>query len=139
MENFSSRLHQLMAGNSIGEFAKKLQISEPLLRKYLKGSDPGLSKARQIASNAGCSLEWLATGEGEPFNKQGSGLNLEMLELTLVLVDDVLKDVHPALTGGQRAKLVAASYEYVRTATKGEQLDKADAITFIRCIVSLCR
>ena len=45
-------------------FARKVGLSESLIRKYLKGAEPGFAKANQIALRANCSLEWLATGCG---------------------------------------------------------------------------
>jgi transcriptional regulator with XRE-family HTH domain len=48
----------------VSAFARKVGLSEALIRKYLKGAEPGLGKANQIAMGANCSLEWLATGCG---------------------------------------------------------------------------
>nr|WP_293382437.1 helix-turn-helix transcriptional regulator [Natronospirillum sp.] len=35
-------------------------LSESLVRKYLQGSEPTLSKARQIARNCNVTIDWLA-------------------------------------------------------------------------------
>lgn len=41
--------------------------SETMLRNYLKkGAVPGIDRATVMAKAAGASVEWLATGEGEP-------------------------------------------------------------------------
>lgn len=49
---------------SVSAFARKVGLSEALIRKYLKGAEPGLARANRIAMGANCSLEWLATGCG---------------------------------------------------------------------------
>ncbi|MBC8674027.1 helix-turn-helix transcriptional regulator [Aeromonas hydrophila] len=64
MDGFAERLQSLIGTGSISAFARKVGLSEALIRKYLKGAEPGLGKANQIAMAANCSLEWLATGCG---------------------------------------------------------------------------
>lgn len=54
------RLSILIGDQSTSAFARKVGLSESLIRKYLKGSDPSLSKAKQIAQRTGVSLNWLA-------------------------------------------------------------------------------
>ncbi|MEH6530723.1 MAG: helix-turn-helix transcriptional regulator [Photobacterium frigidiphilum] len=61
---FADRLKTLIGEESVSGFARRVDISEALIRKYLKGSEPSLTKANQIAIRANCSLEWLATGCG---------------------------------------------------------------------------
>lgn len=62
--SFALRLKSLIGEESVSGFARRVDISEALIRKYLKGSEPSLAKANQIAMKANCSLEWLATGCG---------------------------------------------------------------------------
>jgi phage repressor protein C with HTH and peptisase S24 domain len=61
---FADRLKNLIGEESVSGFARRVDISEALIRKYLKGSEPSFTKANQIAIRANCSLEWLATGCG---------------------------------------------------------------------------
>lgn len=61
---FATRLRILMGEMSVSAFARKVGLGEALIRKYLKGAEPGFAKANQIAMAANCSLEWLATGCG---------------------------------------------------------------------------
>jgi phage repressor protein C with HTH and peptisase S24 domain len=61
---FADRLKALIGEESVSGFARRVDISEALIRKYLKGSEPSFTKANQIAIRANCSLEWLATGCG---------------------------------------------------------------------------
>ncbi len=62
---FSDRLRIVLdAEESALAFARKSDVGESLLRRYLSGSEPGLDKLVRIASAASVRLEWLATGEG---------------------------------------------------------------------------
>lgn len=63
---FADRLRELIGTGSVSAFARRIELGESLVRKYLKGSEPTLSRASQIAQITGCSLEWLATGRGSP-------------------------------------------------------------------------
>lgn len=61
----ADRIKAVIAGN-VSAFSKKSGVGESLLRQYIAGSTPGLAKAAAIADAAGVSLNWLATGRGEP-------------------------------------------------------------------------
>ncbi|NLS59880.1 XRE family transcriptional regulator, partial [Vibrio aestuarianus subsp. francensis] len=50
--SFSTRLQELIGEESISGFARRVELSEGLIRKYLRGSEPSLSKANQIAMRA---------------------------------------------------------------------------------------
>lgn len=60
----ADRLKQLIGQQSTSAFARKVKLNESLIRKYLSGSDPSLSKAVQICEHCGISLNWFATGSG---------------------------------------------------------------------------
>lgn len=63
---FKCRLKKVMGGKSNRSFATECDISEMTLRRYLAGETfPPLDTLEKIASVAGCSLAWLASGEGE--------------------------------------------------------------------------
>jgi len=62
--SFADRLRELIGDSSVSAFARRVELGESLIRKYLKGSEPTLSRANQIADITGCSLEWLASGRG---------------------------------------------------------------------------
>ncbi|WP_108125561.1 helix-turn-helix domain-containing protein [Saccharospirillum mangrovi] len=66
--SFADRLRVLIGADSVSAFARRVELGESLIRKYLKGSEPTLSRAQQIAELTGCSLEWLASGRGSPDN-----------------------------------------------------------------------
>ena len=79
MDGFAERLQSLIGTGSVSAFARKVGLSEALIRKYLKGAEPGLGKANQIAMAANCSLEWLATGCGYLY-RQAEVVDREALE-----------------------------------------------------------
>jgi transcriptional regulator with XRE-family HTH domain len=64
-EEFKDRLLQIMGGASKRSFAEKCGISEGALRSYLKGeTTPDLDTLHAIADVGGCTLAWLAAGQG---------------------------------------------------------------------------
>lgn len=71
---FSERLRLLIDEQSTSAFARQVGLSESLIRKYLKGSEPSLSKAWQIARRTNTSLYWLAGAPepGEPRSNHAS-------------------------------------------------------------------
>ncbi len=58
--SFQNRLRSLIGNQTVSGFAREVGLSESLIRKYLQGSEPTLSKARQIARNCDVSIDWLA-------------------------------------------------------------------------------
>ncbi len=83
--SFSVRLLELIGDSSVSEFARRVGLGESLIRKYLKGSEPTLSRARQIADATRCSLEWLASGEGDPYH-QADVVDLSALKSALNII-----------------------------------------------------
>jgi phage repressor protein C with HTH and peptisase S24 domain len=61
---FARRLRVAIGNQSVLSFATKCGVSDNLIRKYLKGSLPGVDKLVTMAKTAGVTVEWLATGEG---------------------------------------------------------------------------
>lgn len=82
------RLKLLIADQSISAFARKVKMSESLIRKYLKGSEPSLQRAVQIAAECDVSLEWLATGRGKRQEHQQL-LNQAMKETLYITDSDI--------------------------------------------------
>ncbi len=63
---FKNRLSLAQEGMSGNAFAKKVGMSEAVIRDYLSGKTyPSLNRLAQIAKNCDISIEWLATGRGE--------------------------------------------------------------------------
>ncbi len=64
-DDFHTRLKRAIGSESVNSFAKKCDVSESLLRKYLSGDSlPGTKALVAISENARVSLEWLSTGRG---------------------------------------------------------------------------
>lgn len=64
-DTFKDRLKLAMNGESNYSFAEKCNLSEGTLRRYLRAdSFPPLDTLEVIANVSGCSLAWLASGEG---------------------------------------------------------------------------
>lgn len=84
-----------------------------MIRKYLNGSEPTLSRANQIARQANCSLEWLATGQGFQY-RQAEVVDMPALEEALMLALEQL-DADTPLSNEKALKLLVALYQYLRT------------------------
>jgi transcriptional regulator with XRE-family HTH domain len=113
--SFAERLKELIGQESVSGFARRVELSEALIRKYLKGSEPSLAKANQIAMKANCSLEWLATGCGYLYRQAEV---VDMLAYQMA---------HEAVLGSKLAdsdtlthrKLIIA-YQYLRATKKSD-------------------
>ncbi|WP_368165777.1 XRE family transcriptional regulator [Aeromonas sp. R9-1] len=129
MSGFAERLAVLIGEGSISAFARKVGLSEALIRKYLKGAEPGLAKANQIAMGANCSLEWLATGCGYLY-RQAEVVDREALLAACSLLAE--QESLPPLETEQLVRLLAY-YQFLRTHKKGDGfLDLALAREFGR-------
>lgn len=85
--SFDERLRRLIGKQSISSFARKVGLGESLIRKYLAGSEPSLSKAEQIAKHTQVTLQWLATGSGQP-DRYTDQVDMPAMELATELVRD---------------------------------------------------
>ena len=132
MDGFAERLQSLIGEGSISAFARKVGLSEALIRKYLKGAEPGLARANQIAMGANCSLEWLATGCGYLY-RQAEVVDREALGAA----QQLLLEQHPkaVLPDEEALVILLAYYQFLRTHKKGDGfLDLALAREFGRHI-----
>ncbi|MGY3946566.1 transcriptional regulator [Aeromonas allosaccharophila] len=130
MEGFAERLQSLIGEMSVSAFARKVGLSEALIRKYLKGAEPGLARANQIAMGANCSLEWLATGCGYLY-RQAEVVDRE----ALAAAQQLLGEQQPGVGLPDEAALVTllAYYQFLRTHKKADGfLDLALAREFGR-------
>ncbi|QXO16029.1 helix-turn-helix domain-containing protein [Vibrio ostreae] len=126
--SFANRLQTLIGAESISGFARRVDISEALIRKYLKGSEPSLSKANQIAMRANCSLEWLATGCGYLY-RQAEVVDMEACVLAHKFVTG------QELSPNQQEQLqqVIAGYQYLRAHKKADgYLDETAMAAFLQ-------
>ncbi|WP_457938190.1 helix-turn-helix domain-containing protein [Aeromonas veronii] len=132
MEGFAERLQSLIGEMSVSAFARKVGLSEALIRKYLKGAEPGLARANQIAMGANCSLEWLATGCGYLY-RQAEVVDREALGAAQQLLRE--KQPETVLPDEEALVILLAYYQFLRTHKKGDGfLDLALAREFGRHI-----
>lgn len=125
--SFSERLKSLIGEESISGFARRVDISEALIRKYLKGSEPSLTKANQIAMRANCSLEWLATGCGYLY-RQAEVVDKSALNSAFEHVNG--KKI--SNTEADKLLKIVTGYQYLRTHKKSDgYLDISGMTTFL--------
>lgn len=126
--SFAQRLTTLIGQESISGFARRVDLSEALIRKYLKGTEPSLSKANQIAMRANCSLEWLATGCGYLY-RQAEVVDAQAYKMAYQYVfgKPLSDQAWPA------QEQVIAGYQYLRAHKKSDGfLDQDGMSAFIR-------
>ncbi|EAR09318.1 helix-turn-helix domain-containing protein [Reinekea blandensis] len=116
---FADRLSELIGDASVSAFARRVGLSESLIRKYLKGSEPSLSRADQIARRANVSLEWLATGCGYMY-RQAEVVDQPALALADELVGRTLQEVRLIPSPLQRMTLTVSVYQFLRTHKKSD-------------------
>ncbi|WED23468.1 helix-turn-helix domain-containing protein [Vibrio sp. JC009] len=125
--SFAERLKSLIGEESISGFARRVDMSEGLIRKYLKGSEPSLSKANQIAMKANCSLEWLATGCGYLY-RQAEVVDMEALQMAYEEVTGQLMSEKER----EQNRLIISGYQYLRAHKKPDgYLDKPGMAAFL--------
>lgn len=126
--SFAERLKSLIGEESVSGFARRVDISEALIRKYLKGSEPSLAKANQIAMKANCSLEWLATGCGYLYRQA------EVVDKTaLYAAFSHLYGREPSETEAEKLIKMVTGYQYLRTHKKADgYLDIQGMATFLQ-------
>lgn len=91
-DSFKDRLRQAIGERSVNSFAKECCTSEGAIRNYLKGATtPDLTTLQKIADVSGCSLAWLASGEGEMRRGEGAPEQQEAAHvLDLELMEDII-------------------------------------------------
>jgi|GEM_PF-1045507 len=71
------RLNILIGEEPIAAFARRIGISNSLLRKYLEGSQPGADNLSLIAKACGCTLDWLIDGTQPMFRSGNIAFDLD--------------------------------------------------------------
>lgn len=83
MNEYFLRLKWLIndkADGNVSYFAKLANIPRPTIQSYLNKKMPTAQYLIKIRKNFGVNLNWLLTGEGEPYDKNGS-LLWQVIEL----------------------------------------------------------
>jgi transcriptional regulator with XRE-family HTH domain len=134
---FADRLRALIGDSSVSAFARKAGLGEGLIRRYLSGSEPSLSKAEKISRAANCSLEWLATGANFRY-QNAEGVDMAALESAIRLASLVL-GAPMIVQEGQAMKLVVATYQYLRATRKPDgSLEEQSSYAFAKYVADMC-
>lgn len=135
---FAARLQALIGDGSVSAFARKVGLSDSLVRRYLAGAEPGLGRALQIARATNSSLEWLAGAQplrGQP----AEGVDMPSLEAAMRLASQVLGADAMAFDNGRAMKLVVASYQYLRASRQPDgSFDENAARSFTEYVADMC-
>ena len=99
----SGRLQVIIGSESVLSFSRRCGLAESVLRTYLRdGRMPPLDKALAIATAAGITVDWLATGNGPRATAEvravyaaspASAANPEAPLLDMAVLEGVLKTV----------------------------------------------
>ena len=115
-EPISVRLKEVVGDEPHRSFARRMNISESVMRAYIEGtSKPGMDNLVSIADAGGVTIDWLATGrlpkrrsDLKVSDQAPAPLNPELLRMALILAEDSAR-VQP-LSAEQRADMVLAFY-----------------------------
>jgi len=118
---FPERLKACLGDESVYGFAKRCDMSEGLLRRYLAGQSlPGMDKLVTMAQAAKVAIEWLATGVGPmrptdadgraPPDRAGS-LVVDKLRAAITIVKDAVAAGNHDVTSAQEAEIATGVYE----------------------------
>ncbi len=114
---FAARLRILVAESSVSAFARKVGLSESLIRKYLNGTEPSLSRADLIARRVNVSLEWLATGCGYQY-RQAEVVDEAALMVANQIAQQLLSADARELDETQGLTLLVSIYQFLRAHKK---------------------
>lgn len=124
------RLKEIIGNESVAAFARRCGFGESLLRKYLDGASPSIDKITAIASAAGVTIDWLATGKGFKWlrdlseaqeslkgrQKESESTPLddrERLKIAIEAVEEGLAIAKKILPPDKKAELVLAAYDLI--------------------------
>lgn len=101
--NVNDRLKILieLLGLNLKEFSRRTNIPYQSLLNYLSSKrSPTLENLQKIAIHLNCNLNWLLTGEGEPFIKKDPSLDPRRQAIIKIISDmpeDKLDDIYKML------------------------------------------
>lgn len=131
--SFADRLRSLIGDGSVSAFARKVGLSESLIRKYVKGSEPSLARANQIAQQFNVSLEWLATGCGYMY-RQAEVVDSAALALARAIVASIAPS---SFTETDQLTIIVSVYQHLRTHKKADgYLDELAGRQFVEHLIN---
>lgn len=126
------RLKEIIGNESVAAFARRCGFGESLLRKYLDGASPSIDKITAIASAAGVTIDWLATGKGFKWLRDLSEAqeslkgrqkesesestpldDRERLKIAIEAVEEGLAIIRKKMPPDKKAELVLAAYDLI--------------------------
>jgi transcriptional regulator with XRE-family HTH domain len=135
LRRFSERLKASLEGQSIRGFAQKSDLSEAVLRNYLRGeSYPTLDRLARIANAAKVKLAWLAAGEGpmrEDDPAPPAHIDQELLHEIIYQAELMAEEEDLDPTPEQKAKFVSGLYVYILEEEIEEDTARRKAIRLV--------
>jgi hypothetical protein len=61
-ETLASRLREVIGSESVASFARRSEVGESALRKYLDGAQPNANSVLLMSDAGGCTTDWLISG-----------------------------------------------------------------------------
>jgi transcriptional regulator with XRE-family HTH domain len=103
-------------------------VSTDQLSRYMRGENqPGLLAMYTLVKPYGYSLDWLASGIGDP---KGANMDLDLLTLILDTIEQTAMENDINLSGGQKSRLAALLYSLHESGNK-ESLNQANVVRLI--------
>ncbi len=122
--------------------ADKAGVSQSVIRKWRSGaSDPSRSRLVKLAAAANLSVAWLAAGEGSPEPHVADTetaavpielepVDLQVLELSIEMLEAALFEQHLKMQSKQKAELVSLYYSLLAAPdTRESNIKQIKAIT----------
>lgn len=110
-KSFKDRLYYLVGDNKPYSWCKQAGIEKGLFQYYWqKGKIPKNDNLIKIRNFSGCSLDWLLTGEGEPYPDRID----DMISTTDTLLTHIDKQVDTLQKMVDRLKTIRKDVEHLR-------------------------
>ncbi|MFT4098794.1 MAG: hypothetical protein QM651_16875 [Rhodoblastus sp.] len=135
VEGFPRRLDMLIGGKWTA-FQNKSGVPKASLIGYVQlGKQPRLDSLIAIATAAGVSVEYLATGSSSAAGPRSTALDMACLQAAIEIVEDWLDEHQRQMTSGKRAELASKIYELlVEDMEAGGAIDRPKMRQFLRLV-----
>lgn len=86
METISDRIKKIRGNKTQVEFAELLKLKHQYISRYEKGTNPSTEFLKALSDILSVNINWLLTGEGEPYSTAKPEVRL--LEENILLKDE---------------------------------------------------